>query len=266
MKFRLAALAAILPILFSCNGKEQQKDLVVWFSLTGNTDRLAHLFSEKLGADELRLECEEAYPEIFEEVLAIAGPEIKEGFCRPLKNASVDLSKYKTIYIGFPVWHGTFPPPVNTFLSVNDLSSKNVVLFCTYGSGGVKSSTRAFREMAPDAEFLGAYGIASRRIEAAPAEVDAFLASMGKETEGEDADYCEPRPVADSDLALFSKASEGYAYLNLEPLMVSTGRGAEGEVFVFTCNISMRDMPPSRAEVTVVVPDAGKPYLKSVER
>lgn len=266
MKRRLAALAAILPILFSCNGKEQQKDLVVWFSLTGNTDRLAHLFAEKLGADELRLECEEAYPVSFEEVLAIAGPEIKEGFCRPLKNAKLDLSRYRTIYIGFPIWYGTFPPPVNTFLSVNDFSSKNVVLFCTYGSGGVKSSTRAFREMLPDAEFLGAYGIAARRLDAASAEVDSFLASMGRKAEGEDAEYCEPRPVADSDLALFSKASEGYAYLNLEPLMVSIGRAAEGEVYIFTCNTSMRDLPPSRAEVTVVVPAAGEPYLKSVER
>lgn len=266
MKARYFLFAALLALLCSCNRKPEPKDLVVYFSQTGTTQKLAQLFAEQTGADLLCIECEVPYPDSYEATIAEAGEEIREGTCRPIKNGRVDLEAYRTVYLGYPVWFGTVPPPVLSFVTANDFSSKDVVLFCTYGSGGVKSSSRSLMKLMPDTRFAGRFGIASRRMDYAPEEVAAFLAGL-KEGKAEENDgYSEPRPVADSDMALFRDATAGYDYLNLVPMMVSV-REAEGECARnFICESSMRGGAPRKVEALVLQKGEGMPYLQSVEK
>ena len=264
MKPRYILFAALLTLLCSCNRKAAPRDLVVYFSQTGNTGQLAQLFAAQTGAELLAIECEEPYPDSFEGTIAEAKAEIEDGFCRPIKNAPVDLDAYRTVYIGYPVWFGTIPPPVLSFVSANDFGGKDIVLFCTYGSGGVKSSTRALTKLLPQTRILGSFGIAARRLSHAQEEVTAFLAGLGNGTSEDSEGYCEPRPVEESDRTVFRQATEGYAYLNLVPLMVSV-RDLPGECSrIYVCEASHHGTV-RKVEALILQKGDEAPYLQSVE-
>ena len=265
MKPRYFLLAVLSLLLCACNRKSAPRDLVVYFSLTGTTEQLAQIFAEQTGGELLQIACETPYPDSFEAVIAESGPEVKEGTCRPISNAPVDLDAYRTVYLGYPVWFGTVPPPVRTFLSNNDFGGKNVVLFCTYGSGGVKSSTRAVVKLLPETRILGSFGIAARRMAYAPQEVADFLGGLENGGSDDAEGYCEPRPVADSDMAVFRKATEGYDYLNLVPLMVSVREEPGKCSRIFVCESSMRGGEPRKVELLVLQKGEEDPYLQSVE-
>jgi hypothetical protein len=72
----------------------------------------------------------------------------------PLAESPADLARYRTVFLGFPVWGTDLPAVTRSFLRSHDLAGKTVVPFITYGSSGEGSSMRTARALAPDARFL----------------------------------------------------------------------------------------------------------------
>lgn len=266
MKPRYFLILSLLALLCSCNRKAAPKDLVVYFSKTGNTEQLAQLIAQQTGAELLRIECEVPYPEAYEATIEASESEISEGICRPILNAPVDLQAYRTVYIGYPVWFGTIPPPVLTFVTGNDFGGKDVVNFCTYGSGGLKASTLALQKLLPETRFLGSFGIPARRMAYAQEEVAAFLSGLGNGSQEDGEGYCEPRPVEDTDLNVFRQATEGYDYLRLVPLMVSVRETPEACSRIFVCESSFHGGQVRQVEALILQKGDEAPYLQSVEK
>ena len=65
---------------------------------------------------------------------------------------AMDVSSYDTVFIGYPIWWGTMPRIINTFLDTYDLSGKTVLPFCTSGSSGITRSVTDIRTAEPDAD------------------------------------------------------------------------------------------------------------------
>ena len=63
-----------------------------------------------------------------------------------------DLTDYDTILLGYPIWWGTLPKIVYTFLESTDLSGKVILPFCTSGGSGIGTSVSALRDALPDAD------------------------------------------------------------------------------------------------------------------
>lgn len=105
--------------------------LIVYFSYTGNTRKIANIIKDKLNCDILELEpvipYSTDYQTVVDEEQRMEGmnhkPEIKE--------FNVDLSKYDKIILGTPVWWYTISPVVRTFISKYDLSNKTIIPFAT---------------------------------------------------------------------------------------------------------------------------------------
>ena len=64
-----------------------------------------------------------------------------------------NLENYDTVFLGYPNWWYGVPMPLLTFLEQNDLSGKQVYLFCSHGTGGLASSVELITEAAPEAEM-----------------------------------------------------------------------------------------------------------------
>lgn len=62
----------------------------------------------------------------------------------------LDLSQYGTIYLGYPIWWGTAPRIINTFLDSYDLTGKTIRPFCTSGSSGIETSVADIRAAVPE--------------------------------------------------------------------------------------------------------------------
>lgn len=80
-----------------------------------------------------------------------ASQEQKDPAARPrIAGQPLDLSQYGTIYLGYPIWWGTAPRIINTFLDSYDLTGKTIRPFCTSGSSGIETSVADIRAAVPE--------------------------------------------------------------------------------------------------------------------
>lgn len=129
------------------------KVLVVYFSCTNTTKKLAEYAAEILGADLYEIVAENPYTE---EDLAYytdgrADKEQNDPSVRPAISGKVeDMSAYDTIVLGYPIWHGQAPRIISTFLESYDFSEKTILPFCTSHSSGIGSSAGNLHSLCPD--------------------------------------------------------------------------------------------------------------------
>jgi len=130
------------------------KNLVVYYSLEGNTRYIAENIASEIDAEILELKpLSEIKSSGFSKYLW-GGKQVVMGKKPELQSISIDPSDYDTIFIGTPVWAFSFSPAVNTFLSKYKISGKKVALFCC--DGGSKGKTFAnMRERLSGNEILG---------------------------------------------------------------------------------------------------------------
>ncbi|WP_338218200.1 flavodoxin family protein [Algoriphagus sp. oki45] len=110
---------------------DSEKILIVYLSRTKNTKAVAEMIQQEVGGDLVELELVNPYPEDYRAIVAQVARENETGFL-PLLKTKVDLSKYDSIFLGFPTWGMQLPPPIKSFLRENDLDGKTVIPFNTH--------------------------------------------------------------------------------------------------------------------------------------
>ena len=113
------------------------KIAVVYYSQSkvGNTATVAKWIAKHTGGELVPLETVEAYPDAYGETLKAAKKDMENGGTRAIK-AVPPLDGYDVVFIGTPIWYGTYAPPVAEFFKTHSFAGKTVVPFCTHGGGG----------------------------------------------------------------------------------------------------------------------------------
>lgn len=121
-----------------------RKSIVVYFSCTENTRRVAELIQEGMAADIYRIEPSVPYTS---EDLNYGNPdsrtskENRDAAARPeISGGLPDLDEYEVVFLGYPIWHGQAPKILYTFVESYDWSGKTVIPFCTSASSGIGKS------------------------------------------------------------------------------------------------------------------------------
>lgn len=275
MNRKFGLIAAAVTALALCACESTPKSLVVFYSQNGATKKVAEIFQKSRNADVFEIALATPYPSTYDSTIAAVGAQRESKQWPALANAKVDLAKYDTVFLGYPIMFGSFAPPIYSFLDSNDLSGKVVVPFCTYGSGGRKASAAELKALEPNANVTLAYGISNKRVTAengadvAAKEIEAFFADLetGKTDEMLMGGYSEQRPLTAEDSAVFAAATKDYAYLGLKPLSVST-QVVAGTNFLFTCEMNAFGGPAVQTNVKVFrpLPGRGEPELIVVEK
>ena len=270
----MLGLAAATMFAASCSPKKEvPKVLVLYYSQTSNTRGVAQEIATRLNADIEEIVPVQAYDGDFQATIDRCMKEREQGITPEIKPLPADISAYDMIFIGYPVWFGTFAPPVAAFLDQVDLSGKKVVPFCTFGSGGLESSTKDLAAKQPKAEILPGYGVRAARLAAMPKELDNFLKAGGF-IEGE---YVQPEPfgeqhpVSTDEAAIFDAAVDGYPMLNAKAMSVASRAIPEGTEYLFTAkDLPRKDnpkMPPAgEMQVYVTVENGQAPVFTRVVR
>jgi flavodoxin len=147
--------------------------LVVFYSHTGVTRRIATLMAQHLSADICALVPDPPYADDYKEQ---AKREKQGGYGPRLQALGVDLAAYDTIFVGSPNWFSTFAPPVTTLLQSADLDGKVIAPFCTHGSGGIARINETAASLCPNSTVLPAIGFPA---EATADDVTAALTRLG---------------------------------------------------------------------------------------
>ena len=272
-------IATAMVTAISCGSKketpkeETPKMLVLYYSQTSNTKTVAEEIAQKLNADIEELIMVEPYDGDFQATIDRCLQEREKGVIPEIKPVTANIADYDVIFLGYPVWFGTYAPPVTAFLNQADLSGKKVVPFCTFGSGGLESSVKDLVQAEPKAEVLPGYGVRAARLDAMPYEVDQFLKASGF-LEGEFVqleEFPEQHEVSEAEAAIFDAAVDGYPMLHAKAKTVATRTLPDGVEYLFTAVDLPRkdksDMPPAgELQVYVTVANGAAPVFTKVIR
>lgn len=132
--------------------------LVVYFSATGTTKRVAQTIASITGADIYEIRAAQAYTDAdlnWNDSDSRTTKEQNDKSVRPaIAGETVSLSGYKTVYVGYPIWWGEEPRIMDTFVESCDFSGMTVIPFCTSSSSGVGRSGKNLAENAGSGNWL----------------------------------------------------------------------------------------------------------------
>lgn len=117
----------------------------------GNVQQLAGWVRDETGGDMFSIRVTDPYPSDWDECLDRANEERAEEARPELVEKVENIDEYDTVFLGYPNWWYGVPMPLLTFLEENDLSGKQIYLFCSHGTGGLAESVELIKEAAPDA-------------------------------------------------------------------------------------------------------------------
>ena len=154
------------------------KVLIVYFSHSGNTRKLAELIHEQVGGDMVELRTAVPYPREYDAVVDMAKKEQRENARPSIVTELPDLMSYRTVFIGYPNWWGIFPMPVFTLLEKYDLGERTVVPFCTHEGSRLGRSERDLRRLCPHARILKGFEVRGSRVGEAREAVARWLRDL----------------------------------------------------------------------------------------
>ena len=162
MKRTIIIMAALMAISLGVCAQNKTKDmkqtktLVAYFSASGTTKGVATLLAEVTGADLHEIKPEKPYTEAdldWNDKQSRSTLEMQDSTARPALGMEIpDLSSYKLIYLGYPIWWGVAPRIINTFIEQAQFDKDSVIIvpFATSGGSPVEPSVEALRATYPD--------------------------------------------------------------------------------------------------------------------
>lgn len=154
-----------------------KKILVVYYSHSGNTLKLANVLAEKCGGILVEVLPEKEYPSEYRAVVNQAQKELEKGYHPAIKAQVKSIADYDTILVGTPNWWSTVAPPLQTFLESHDFTGKTILPFCTHGGGGAGYIEQTVKRLCPAAKVKNIF--ASYGSSFTNADVDKWLHRHG---------------------------------------------------------------------------------------
>ena len=198
MKKIVLAMVALMTIsLSACSqsnkqkeNKEMGKSIVVFFSHAGdnyavgnievgNTKIVADYITELTGADQFEIVTHKYDGMAYTPLINLAKEEAKNGEL-PEYEGDVDLSQYDTVFIGGPVWWGTYPQVMFTFFKKHsdDLKGKTVIPFTTHEGSGLANCVEDVKAAFAGANVTKGFSIYGHEVRTEKAKVEKWIRSL----------------------------------------------------------------------------------------
>ena len=196
MKKLLLILAAILGFNMTANSQENtnnmKKSIVIFFSHAGdnyavgnievgNTKIVADYISEIAGADQFEIVTHKYDGMAYNPLIKLAQEEANRGELPPYEGSAPDLGQYDTVFIGGPVWWGTYPQVMFTLFKDINLDGKTVIPFTTHEGSGLASCAKDVKKAFPKAKVTGEFSIYGHEVRTGRAKVEKWLKSIAQE-------------------------------------------------------------------------------------
>lgn len=196
MRKLFLTILALVAALMGCNAQTTKKEtdmnkkaLVVFFShagdnyavgniKVGNTKIVADYISELTGADQFEIVTHKYDGMAYKPLCDLAQDEqIKDE--RPAFEGKLEnLDNYDVIFIGGPVWWGTYPQVMFTFFDTYDLNGKTIYPFTTHEGSGLGSCVSDLRAAYPRADIKKGFSIYGHEVRNGKSKVETWIKSL----------------------------------------------------------------------------------------
>ena len=204
MKLKNILVAAIALLMAAgCNGQSKQdvkqsktgttmsKAIVIFFSHAGdnysvgnievgNTKIVADYISELTGAEQYEIVTHKYDGMAYNALIKLAQEEANAGELPPYEGKAPDLAQYDTVFIGGPVWWGTYPQVMFTLFRDIDLDGKTVIPFTTHEGSGLASCVNDVKRAFPKAKVTAGWSIYGHEVRGGKAKVEKWIRSVVK--------------------------------------------------------------------------------------
>ena len=195
-------ITAVLALLMAtgCNAQNKQevkssnknnmnKSIVIFFSHAGdnyavgnievgNTKIVADYITEIKGADQFEIVTHKYDGMAYMPLIELAKEEANKGELPPYEGTAPDLSQYDTVFIGGPVWWGTYPQVMFTLFKDINLDGKTVIPFTTHEGSGLASCASDVKKAFPKAKVTGEFSIYGHEVRTGKAKVEKWLKGL----------------------------------------------------------------------------------------
>ncbi len=199
-KYLMTAVALLMSM--SCSGSKVQnnaqpiivatggKALVVFFSHAGdnyavgnievgNTKIVADYISDITGADQFELVIHKYDGMAYKPLCDLAKVEQQNGELPEFEGKLENLDQYTTVFVGGPVWWGTYPQVMFTFFKQYDLSGKTIIPFTTHEGSGLGRCVEDVKAAYPNATVTDGFEMYGHDVRQGRATVEQWLKSLG---------------------------------------------------------------------------------------
>lgn len=193
-------LAGILLSL-SCSGNQKKdikneqvmnkgKVLIVFFShagenysvgnvKVGNTKLVADEIQKLTGGDMFEVVAEKSYDMPYNELIKVAQEEANQNEKPAFKGEVKNINEYDTVFIGGPIWWGTYPQVMFSFFDKYDLNGKTLIPFTTHEGSGLADCVEDVKKAYPKANVLDGFAIYGHEARKSMEKVDKWLKGLG---------------------------------------------------------------------------------------
>ena len=188
---------ALFTVFLSCNSQtnvKQKKDndmkaIVVFFSHAGdnysvgnievgNTKIVADYITELTGADQFEIVTHKYDGMAYTPLIELAKKEAADGELPPYEGKMPDLSAYDTVFIGGPVWWGTYPQVMFTAFKDMNLDGKTVIPYTTHEGSGLASCVQDVKKAFPKADVQKGFSIYGHEVRSGKAKVENWIKGL----------------------------------------------------------------------------------------
>jgi len=171
------------------NNKKNMKAIVIFFSHAGdnynvgnievgNTKIVADYISELTGADQFEIVTHKYDGMAYMPLIDLAKKEAAAGELPPYEGAAPDLAGYDTVFIGGPVWWGTYPQVMFTLFRDINLDGKTVIPFTTHEGSGLASCVSDVKRAFPKAQVGKGFSIYGHEVRAGKGKVEKWIETL----------------------------------------------------------------------------------------
>ena len=194
LKSILAALIALFTVS-GCNSQtvkntsDMKNSIVIFFShagdnysvgniKVGNTKIVADYITELTGAAQYEIVTHKYDGMAYNPLIQLAKEEANKGELPPYEGSAPDLSGYDTVFIGGPVWWGTYPQVMFTLFKDINLDGKTVYPFTTHEGSGLANCVSDVKKAFPKANVQKGFSIYGHEVRTEKTKVEKWIKSL----------------------------------------------------------------------------------------
>lgn len=160
--------------------EEDNSVVVIDGKVLGNTQYVAYVIQEQTNADIFRIEPEKPYPTDHEKLVDLAADEQNDNARPAIKDTTLNLDQYDTVFVGYPNWWGDMPMILYTFFDTYDFSGKTIIPFNTHGGSGFSGTIGTIADLEPNATVnKDGFTVSRNNVQEAKSDIVSWLNKLG---------------------------------------------------------------------------------------
>lgn len=165
----------VLVVFFSQAGEQYSVGKIE----VGNTKIVADYICKYIGCKQFEIKADKNYDMPYMKLIDVAKQESNNGELPTYKGKIDNIDQYDTIFIGGPIWWGTYPQIMFSFFRDYDLNSKTIIPFTTHEGSGLASTVEDVKKAYPKVNVLKGFAIYGHEVRTNEKKVIDWLKKLG---------------------------------------------------------------------------------------